>query len=344
MYEMSGQGWIDDAREELSTQNVFVSPEVPGAAALRDQLTQEIGDASIAVAVFPKNAELEASPSDILATLAEAHPEYGTIIVSVGGDLTAGAQTGVLPKGEALRIANEAEGSAGSTEAALVETVQTVIAATDSVGQPVGPEAGAVGIGVGAVLTVAALIAAVTVFFGVRRSRKRRAAEPAPLPDSVRATIARLRALSGEYAAAGGSGNRVAAEVAPEIAAIAENARELFARLDRKGDESQLALGAVEYGETLRKLTAALDRDYFLDILTHPHLWDDPDERVAEVREAITDVSGELVENIKQVNARRGLHFQVSLDGVIGRRKELKDWEREFDRADGDTGPITRPQ
>lgn len=343
MYTMSGQGYIDDAVEGLAQSNVYVSSEVSGAAALRDQLAQQIGDASIGIAVFSDNASLEANGSEILSTLAEAHPEYQTIIISVGGDLAAGSRS--LPSGEALRIANEAEASADSTEAALVETVQTVISATDSVGAPVGPEAGAVvGIGVAAVLTVAALAAAIGVFIGVRRSRRRAAAEPAPLPDSVRATIARLQSLSGEYAAAGASGNRVAAEVAPEIGAIAENASELFARLDRKGDEGQLALGAVEYGETLRKLTAALDRDYFLDILTHPHLWDDPDERVAEVREAITDVSGELVANIKQVNARRGLHFQVSLDGVIGRRKELKNWEREFDRADGDTGPIARPQ
>ncbi|WP_076682296.1 hypothetical protein [Microbacterium sp. RU33B] len=339
---MSGQGYIDDAVEALTGSNVYVSPEVSGATALRDQLSQQIGDQPIGVAVFSSNAALEASGTEILSTLAEQHPQFQTIIISVGGDLAAGSRD--LPSGEALRIANEAEGSAGSTEAALVETVQTVIAATDTAG-PVSPDAGgAVGIGIGAVLVVAALGAALGVFLGVRRSRRRAAGERTPLPDSVRETITRLRALSGEYAAAGASGNRLAAQVAPEIAGIAANASELFERLDRKGDEGQLALGAVEYGETLRKLTAALDRDYFLDILTHPHLWDDPDERVAEVREAITDVSGELVANIKQVNARRGLHFQVSLDGVIGRRKELKDWEREFDRADGDTGPIARPQ
>jgi hypothetical protein len=77
-------------------------------------------------------------------------------------------------------------------------------------------------------------------------------------------------------------------------------------------------------------------RDYLLDILRHPNLWDDPDDRVREVQGALDSVSTELVENIKQVNARRGLHFQVSLDGLIGRRKELQDWDRAFDQASDD--------
>ena len=41
---------------------------------------------------------------------------------------------------------------------------------------------------------------------------------------------------------------------------------------------------------------------------------------------------------------RRGLHFQVSLDGLIGSRKELQDWDRAFDTATGEgPGPQGRP-
>ena len=54
------------------------------------------------------------------------------------------------------------------------------------------------------------------------------------------------------------------------------------------------------------------------------------------MRDAVVGVSEQLVENIKQVNAQRALHFQVSLDTLIGRRKELRDWDREFDRATDD--------
>ena len=35
-----------------------------------------------------------------------------------------------------------------------------------------------------------------------------------------------------------------------------------------------------------------------------------------------------------------GLHVPVSLDGLMGRRRELQEWHRAFERADGDTGPV----
>ncbi|MET0735621.1 MAG: hypothetical protein ABWY55_08260 [Microbacterium sp.] len=337
----SGQGYIDDASEALAEDNVYVSTEVSDSAALHDLIEQQVGDASIGVAVFSDNAALEASGPEIVTELAAAHPDCDTIIVAVGDDLSAGSR--VLAPGEAMRIANTAESSAGSVDAALTETIQGVVAATGSQGeQPQGMDAGAaVGIGVGIALTVGALVAAGGIAIGVVRSRRRAAATGRhPLPESVRPLVARLGALSGEYAAAGASGDPVPADLSREIATIAQNTTELFERLDRKGDESQRETAAIEYGDTLRKLTAALDGEYLLDILRHPDLWDDPVDRVGEVRSAVSAFSAELVENIKQVNARRGLHFQVSLDGLIGRRKELQEWDREFDRAaDGDAGP-----
>ncbi len=193
-----------------------------------------------------------------------------------------------------------------------------------------------------AVITLGALAAGAGVLIGVRRSRRRNrpaAGRHAPLPEPVRTHVQTLQALTAEYARAGAAGVAQAGEVAAQVGLIAQNTTELFERLDRKGEEGQRPIAAVEYGETLRKLTGALDRDYLLDILTHPDLWDDPVERVREVRTALSSFSTELVENIKQVNARRGLHFQVSLDGLMGRRKELQDWDRAFERADGDDRP-----
>ncbi len=60
---------------------------------------------------FSDNAALEASGPEIVAELAAAHPDYDTIIVAVGDDLSAGSR--VLEPGEAMQIANEAESSAG---------------------------------------------------------------------------------------------------------------------------------------------------------------------------------------------------------------------------------------
>jgi len=331
------EGYVDEAVAALSQGNVYVSREVSGSSALADSLAQQVTDDSIAVAVFSDNAALEASGPDIVAELA-AQTGFDTIIVAVGDDLSAGSR--VLAPGEAMRIANEAESSAGSLDDAIVETVQGVIAVSDAPGE--APQGGDAGAFIGIALAVAALVAAGAVIFGVVRSRRGRVAGRRPLPDTIRPLVAQLRALSGEYAAAGASGNRVASEVAQDIVTIAGNTNELFVRLDRKGDEGQRATAAIEYGETLRKLTAALDQDYLLDILRNPGLWDDPAERIGEVRTAVSAFSAELVENIKQVNARRGLHFQVSLDGLIGRRKELQEWDREFERADGETDQSTR--
>nr|BFF09848.1 hypothetical protein GCM10025699_11510 [Microbacterium flavescens] len=338
---MDGQGYVDDAVDALAADNVYVSSEVTGAAALRDQLAQQIGDESIAVAVFSDNAALEASGPDIVSELAAAHPGTATIIVAVGDDLSAGSR--VLAPGEAMRVANEAEVSASDVDTALTETIQGVIAL-----EPDAPASGSFDAGplVGVAVGAAVLLAAGGALFGVMRSRRRRTGSAGarhPLPEPVRTHVHTLQVLTAEYAQAGAAGVPQAGEVATDVGRIAAHTSELFDRLDRKGEEGQRATAAVEYGETLRKLTGALDRDYLLDILIHPDLWDDPVERTDEVRSAVSAFSVELVENIKQVNARRGLHFQVSLDGLMGRRKELREWDREFERAAGDEpGPSGR--
>ncbi|GAA1975702.1 hypothetical protein [Microbacterium pumilum] len=328
-------GYVDDAVESLANDNVYVSSEVPDASALSSVLDQQIGDASIGVAVFSDNAALEASGPEIVSQLAAAHPEYNTIIVAVGDDLSAGSR--VLDRGEAMQIANEAESSAGSLEDALTGTVQGVVTASDT-----PPVSGAdvsgglvIGLAIGAAVVVGGIVGVVAVI----RRRRRPApaeAEEAPVPETVSAQVQTLHALSAEYAAAGLAGHPIAAQTSQDLDAIADNVTQLFERLAGKGSEDQRQLAEIEYGDKLAKLLAAADRHYLLDILIHPNLWDDPDERVSEVRDAVVAVSEQLVDNIKQVNAQRALHFQVSLDSLIGRRKELRDWDRAFRRADDD--------
>jgi len=336
-YFAAADGYVDDASEALQTSPVYVSAEVGGASALQDALTAQVGGDSIGIAVFSDNAALEASGPEIVTQLAET-TGYDTIIVAVGDDLSAGSR--VLDAGEAMQIANQAEAGTDGIDAALAETVQGVQAADEPAPLVGGGDAGAGGLGLGIVIGAAALVAVGGAVFGVIRARRRRdrAAADAKLPDPVRRHVATLRSLAAEYAQVGARGNAAAATTANDTMRIAENVEELFIRLDRAGG-GQRGIAAIEYDATLRKLTAALDRDYLLDILTHPHLWDDPDQRVAEVRDAVVAVSDELVQNIRQVNARRGLHFQVSLDGLIGGRKELQEWERAFERASGDRPP-----
>jgi hypothetical protein len=330
-------GYVDDAANALSSSSVYVSREVDGSTALTDQLQTQIGDASIGVAVFSDNAALEASGPEIVSELA-GRTGFDTIIVAVGDDLSAGSR--VLESGEAMRIANQAEAAGGTLEESLTQTVQTI--AQESAPAPVDTGGGAGGVvlalAIGAAVVVAGLVAAFAAI-RARRSRAGRAQGGQELIASVQGPLSTLRDLSGEYAALGAAGNQTAAQTAHDIDAITTNTTQLFARLAEKGAEDQRQLAEIEYGDKLAKLSAALDRRYLLDILVNPHLWDDPDERVVEVRDAVDAVSEQLVDNIKQVNARRGLHFQVSLDTLSGRRKELRDWDREFRRADG-TGEL----
>lgn len=328
-------GYIDDASDALQGSPVYVSPEVADASTLQSQLVTAVGDDSIGVAVFSDNAALEASGTEIVAQLAET-TDYDTIIVAVGDDLSAGSR--VLASGEALQIANQADSSGGSLDQTLTETVQNVQAAEPAASGSAGG-GGADGLVLGLALTAAVLAAGAATAFGVIRARRRRGAIGARdgrLPDPIRQHVATLRSLSTAYGQVGAAGNQVAAQTSTEIAAIAVNVEELFARLDQRSGADQRGLAAIELDATLRRLTGALDRDYLLDILTHPQLWDDPDERVREVRNAVTAVSNDLVQNIRQVNARRGLHFQVSLDGLVGKRAELQEWERAFEQAADD--------
>jgi hypothetical protein len=344
---LAAGGYIGDAVDALASTNVYVSSEVGGASDLASQLEQQIGDASIGVAVFSDNASLEASGPEIVAELA-SQTGYQTIVVAVGDDLSAGSR--VLAPGEAMRIANEAEQTADSVDDALTQTVQEIVAVSDTPSEP-APSGADGGVVVGLALVVAVLLGAgIAVIAGLRARSRRRAIDNRGLPESLQAQIATLRALSPSYAQVGAAGNAVAAQTAPKIDELADNTTELFARLDRRSVEDQVNIAAVEYDDKLRKLTAALNTDYLLDLLTHPHLWDDPGDRIREVQTALDGVSTELVENIKQVNARRALHFQVSLDGLIGRRKELQDWDRAFDAAADDgtgappaAGPATAP-
>ena len=156
----------------------------------------------------------------------------------------------------------------------------------------------------------------------------------------MRGRVQALRALSSEYAAFGAAGNADRGmDRTGHRCHRSEYDRSCSRGSTRRESRISASSPKIEYGDKLGKLSAALDRRYLLDILVNPHLWDDPDERVVEVSDAVDGVAEQLVDNIKQVNARRGLHFQVSLDTLSGRRKELRDWDREFRRADG-TGEV----
>lgn len=327
----SDNPWINDAVEGISGENIYVDPDVSGGQAIIEALSGVVpGDGSIAVVVLPADADNNTPYSSYILERLTAAGDHETVIVAVGKNLQ--ATSSAIDGDVALRIANENESSAGSTQDALVETVQEISAETPT--SPGGGDAGAGGAAIPLVIGGVVLVAAAVTAFGlIARRRRKPAASTDPVPAGIRLRVNRLRELRADYAAVPGS--PVAAETAAAIDALASHVEQLFIRLDAKAGEDQSVLAEAEYSDKLARLVAALDRDYLLDLLTRPDLWDAPDERIGEVREALAAVTTQIVDNIKQVNARRGLLFQVSLDSLIG-RSELRDWERQFKQSSGD--------
>jgi hypothetical protein len=328
---MAASGWLDDAREGLDEGAVYVSSDVAGAQSLTESLTALVpSDGSVGVAVLPSEASLEAAYSTHLLDQLFSGSDYGTLIVAVGGDLQADSR--VIDGDEAMRIANESETAAGGDlGAALTETVQAVVAETPADAPPAVSGDGAswlLPVAIGAVVVVAAVAGVGVVLLRRRRGGSGKKGLPVP----IRAATDRLTALRAEYARRARQGDAISARTDSDIAGLVANVGQLFTRIDARAGAEQRTLAEVEYADKLGRLVAALESDYLLDLLAHPELWDDPDQRISEVREALTAVSAQLVENIKQVNARSALRFQVSLDSLIG-REELRGWEREFKRA-----------
>nr|WP_017203895.1 hypothetical protein [Microbacterium barkeri] len=293
-------GVTDAVTGALQSGDIYIAPGVKSADALTNALTDVVpADGSIAVVVLPADADLGAAfDLELLDRITREVPQK-TVVLALGDDLQAASSA--IDAKEALFIANTNETAAGGdTQAALVETVQQIVEATPSA--PGGS--------------------------GRRTPASVTASDP--VPAGIRLRVDRLRELQVDYARV--PGDAVAAQTAAGIDALASHVEQLFLRLDAKADADQIALAEAEYSDKLARLVAALEPDYLLDLLTRPDLWDAPDERIGEVREALDGLTTQIVDNIKQVNARKGLLFQVSLDSLIG-RSELRDWERQFNQG-----------
>lgn len=143
--------------------------------------------------------------------------------------------------------------------------------------------------------------------------------ESGPVPPPIRAHLDELRVLRQSYFQAAAT-NRSAGTVAEQIDLLVDNTAELFQRLNSKASTSQRRRALAEYDENLGKVVAALGHEYALDIIANPRLWDDPDQRLASVHEALQAVDSQLLDNIKQVNARQKLVFDSGVDRLMDPR------------------------
>lgn len=167
---------------------------------------------------------------------------------------------------------------------------------------------------------LAVIIAVLAFRYRRRRSGEtpaKAAADPQdPVPPKIRTHVDKLSVLRQEYVLHAAAGTHAAGSFVGQIDSLIQNVTELFRRLSSKSDAAQRAYAVTEYDDVLAKLAGALDEDYLLDVLVNPRLWDNPEERVAGVQGALRAVDRQLVDNIKQVNADRGLEFQVGVEGI----------------------------
>jgi hypothetical protein len=167
------------------------------------------------------------------------------------------------------------------------------------------------------------------VTWAVVRFRRRRGRGAIPkisreTPPDVNAHLEKLQRLAAKYSSLKSppGSRRGSAEMARAIARIVGSTSELFRRLARRGSSDQMAVAQVEYRDQLGKVADVLGEEYYLDIVLHPELWDDPDGRTAAVDAAVDAFIDQIVANIKQVNAAQDLRFQVSLDALARSKRD----------------------
>lgn len=173
-----------------------------------------------------------------------------------------------------------------------------------------------------AVLTVSVVAVALILLLRQRTvgaGPAKMANESGPLPPPIRVHMEELRALRKSYFQATAT-NRSATAIVEQIDLLLVNVGELFQRLKSKAGKAERRRALAEYDENLGRLAAALGRDYGLDLIDNPRLWDDPDRRLANVQAALQLVDAQVVGNIKQINARQRLVFDAGVDRVMDRR------------------------
>jgi hypothetical protein len=173
------QGTLERAADGLREDNVYVDPDaeraLSGSEENRLEQTIRRADAGpVYVAVLPDEARDEAGgdPGAALREIALDVGEPGTYAAVVGDSLRAGATGGVLPEGEAGRLADQALGSSRDEGTAAVLTNFVGRVADARAGDGSGGSGGSDGGGFPVFLLV--LLGIPLVLFAVSRSRRRR--------------------------------------------------------------------------------------------------------------------------------------------------------------------------
>lgn len=315
----SGDSFVNAASAQLASTHVYV--DSGASLASQGQISSSLSGTNVAVAVIPDFLVQQLSPGQLAGQILNSTDgRYETIIVVVDGstDTVAVASNG---DGVAISAAiqsnlNANGGNAGEailsslSEVLSSSTVTSTGDGSSSLGAADGGGIGFVGIG-GALLATVVIGAVATKFL---RKNARKKAENSLVYTNLTAELERELKTFDDIVTLHDRTQDHA--LSAQLHSIMANIQELFRRMDRKSTEGQKRIAMVEYTDTFAKLNKALGVDYFLDIVKNPSLWDRPQERMSEVRDAVMASDRQILTNIRQVNASQDLDFKVALDSL----------------------------
>lgn len=305
---------ISDAVSELSDGHSYLAPGTD------TQDLQGVYDGTnVGVVVLPADAFEVFGPDQIASQVySKVSGTYETVIV-VKDDPNAGSQYGVAPNSaseEVFSVIGDNQNSADGAIGGLVADKGELIALTSTSADVPGSNGGGfdatpVAVGGGGLILGIAAVVAVTRLLAKRNKNRVRAITTQAIKDrEFRNSMERFAELARIHA------NEQFKTSSP-MRSILTNLNDLFARLERKGVGNAKQLAEVNYKGILQKLNETLGEDYYIDISKNPKLWDRSSQRIAEVEKALVAVDGQVLENIKQVNASKDLDFRVALETLL---------------------------
>lgn len=313
--------YVSDAVDGLSDSSVYVDS---GASDLtnQDAIISILEGSDVNVAVLPPIA-IDTYGVESIAGMIRQQTGDDTIVVVV--EDTAGTKFGVSSVNNSTEIAktlNEGltanNGDAGQTLTATLQDVKSL-----SEGNTNSAISDGGGFNFAFILIPLLIVGAIGggVVFMKRRKNyvgvanhnnvPTNAKLSELIPASLLPAMKQLNQLTGQHNAL------LKSSLAADIRSVIDNVQELFMRLNKKGTPSQQRIAEVEYADKLPKLIEALGDNYYIDIVKHPDLWDDSNERITAVTEAVKAVQQELILNIRKVNSSKDLEFQVALDSLV---------------------------
>lgn len=290
--------YLDEATQGLQSSPLYVSVQVTDLGAHQQQLLRtQLSGGDIAVVVLPGSAATEITDVPQFVADLAARTGYDTVLVSIGGHLTAGSRS--LPAGKAAELAKAAEGR--TLYDSISGFVQQAGSATKViVPQPPPDVPGGFPLGLVGGIGIAAIVAAAVVVT-LRRRWGGRPPNPGRgyTPDQITRLLLEIRHRSQQISDQRVTGLLDEAE---------QHVRELFQRAPKRIPD-QLQQITARYKVTLDTVRNVVER--FEDIEDHPRYFRDADTLLQDGRRAIEQYCDGVVQNIQEIEEGSLTEFRV---------------------------------